>query len=179
LRTFDEINATMAAITGVDPQLVRSEFESIRQQLPAVETIEGFLSAHQMAIAQLSIAYCHELVEDSAKRADFFNYPSPASGDAFFNSAVVTAFDTTEKARIAGALFEKMSGLPGAGAALGNALTRAQIEAELIGPGPNLFDRLEQNCSLDTNCSADAGRTRAIVKAMCAATLGGAGMLVQ
>jgi hypothetical protein len=179
LRTFDEINATMATITGMDDQLVRSEFESIRQQLPAVETIEGFLSAHQMAIAQLSIAYCHELVEDSAKRAEFFNFPNPLSGDAFFNSPAVTAFDTTAKDQIAGALFERMSGLPGTGAALGNALTRAQIEVELIGPGPNLFDRLEQNCSLDTNCSADAGRTRAVVKAMCAATLGGAGVLVQ
>ncbi|MGD2073719.1 MAG: LamG domain-containing protein [Gammaproteobacteria bacterium] len=179
LRTFDEINATMAAITGVEPQRVRSEFESLRQQLPAVETIEGFLSAHQMAIAQLSIAYCHELVEDRVKRADFFGFADPASGDAFFNSAVATAFTAAAKDRITGALFERMSGLPGTGAALGSAPTRAEIEAELIGPGPNLFDRLEQNCSLDPGCNADADRTRAVVKAMCAATLGGAGMLVQ
>jgi hypothetical protein len=181
LRTFDEINASMAAITDVNPQLVKSEFDVLRQQLPAVETIEGFLSAHQMAIAQLAIAYCSELVEDSDKRATFFGFADVLSSDSFFNSSVAAAFDPAAKGQVVDALFERMSGLPGAGAELGNATTRAEIEAELIGPpaGNNLFDRLEANCSADLACSPNAARTQAIVKAMCASTLGGAGMLVQ
>ncbi len=181
LRTFDEINASMAVITGVDPQLIQSEFDVLRQQLPAVETIEGFLSAHQMAIAQLSIAYCDELMQDSAKRAAFFGFPDVASGDAFFGSSVAAAFDAAAKDQITDALFEKMSGLPGTSVALSNAPTQAEIKAEMIGPpvGANLFDRLEANCSADPGCNPDANRTQAIVKAMCASTLGGAGMLVQ
>jgi hypothetical protein len=177
VRTFDEINASMASITSVDAQAVKAEFDVLRQQLPAVETIEGFLSAHQMAIAQLSIAYCDALVEDAVLRTNFF-------GNFGFDSPVATAFpagDSPEKKQIVNALFDKMSGLPGTSTALSNAVTLAEIKAELIGPPvvANLFDRLEASCSANPDCQPDANRTRAIVKAMCASTLGGAGMLVQ
>ena len=65
VRTFDEINATMAAVTGVSPNTaaVKSTFINIRQSLPAVDSIEAFLSSHQTAIAQLAIQYCDALVE--------------------------------------------------------------------------------------------------------------------
>src|SRR4030095_6245730 len=64
-RTFDKINATMAAVTGVSPNTaaVKSTFTNIRQSLPAVDSIEAFLSSHQTAIAQLAIQYCDALVE--------------------------------------------------------------------------------------------------------------------
>ncbi|MCO6413152.1 MAG: LamG domain-containing protein [Thiogranum sp.] len=186
LRTFDEVNASMAAITTVDPQLVKTEFDVIRQQLPAVETIEGFLSAHQMAIAQLGMAYCNQLVEDPAKRADFFDFADVASADAFFGSNAATAFgagDTMAKNQIVNALFEKMSGLPGTGNPLATAPSLADIKDELIGPSvdypDNLYDRLESNCALDPGCQANDVRTRSIVKAMCGSVLGSAAMLVQ
>jgi len=46
LRVFDEINATMAEVTGVSPTQpeVRETFDRVRQQLPTVENIEGFLA---------------------------------------------------------------------------------------------------------------------------------------
>ncbi|HED19363.1 MAG TPA: LamG domain-containing protein, partial [Gammaproteobacteria bacterium] len=66
VRTFDEIDATMAAVTGVSAQVVKPVFDVLRQQLPADEALESFLSAHQMAIAQLAIAYCSALVDNSA-----------------------------------------------------------------------------------------------------------------
>ena len=64
-RTFDKINATMSSVTGVSPNTaaVRSTYTSIRQSLPAVDSIEAFLSSHQTAIAQLAIQYCDALVE--------------------------------------------------------------------------------------------------------------------
>ncbi|MCK4587783.1 MAG: LamG domain-containing protein, partial [Gammaproteobacteria bacterium] len=67
VRTFDDINATMAGITGVDRNTtsVKSTFDTIKQQLPPVETIDGFVSANQMAIAQLAIQYCDALVEST------------------------------------------------------------------------------------------------------------------
>ncbi|GMQ86977.1 MAG: hypothetical protein BMS9Abin08_0175 [Gammaproteobacteria bacterium] len=188
VRTFDEIDATMAAVTGVDELLVKSEFDVLRQQFPAVEAIEGFLSAHQMAIAQLAIAYCSALVEDSALRAGFFNFANAAAGDVFFNAPVVTAFntaagDSAEKNQIVTALYDSIAGIPGAGVDLTTAPARADVKAELIGPNGvnpnNLFERLAGTCagSGDAGCQAD--RTRTVVKSMCAATLGSAAMLVQ
>ncbi|MEO1202558.1 MAG: LamG domain-containing protein, partial [Pseudomonadota bacterium] len=52
VRTFDEINATLAAVTGVDPQTpaVRDTYANLRQSLPAVDTLNAFLSSHQVAI---------------------------------------------------------------------------------------------------------------------------------
>jgi hypothetical protein len=177
LRTFDEINASMAAITEVDPLLVKTEFDILRQQLPAVETIEGFLSAHQMAVAQLSIAYCDALVEDPVLRGNFF-------GGFDFTADVVTAFgagDSPQKNQLVTDLYDRMFGLPGAMSDLTNVPSRADVKLELIGPGQgannvdNLYDRLTAGCP--TNC--DDARTRAIVKAMCGSTLGSAAMLVQ
>jgi hypothetical protein len=174
LRTFDEINATMAEVTGVDPQVAKPTFDTLRQQLPTVETIEGFLSAHQMAIAQLSIEYCDALVEDTGLRAGFF-------GSFGFGSDVATAFgsgDSPEKNRIIDALYDKMIGLPDiTNNTLTTAPTRAEVKVELSDPveGDGLFDKLTVNCP--TGC--DATRTRAIVKAMCASVLGSATMLIQ
>ena len=181
VRTFDEINATMATVTGVDEQVVRPEFDALRQQFPSDEALESFLSAHQMAIAQLAIAYCNALVDDSALRASFFGL-----GDSFFNADVVTAFTAGNKTIIVDALYDRMVGLQpvGGGADLLTAPSRTDVRAELIGPNPdpdildpdNMFDRLAGLCPVGA-CSAV--RTQTVVKSMCAATLGSAAMLVQ
>lgn len=195
LRTFDEINSTMTAITGVDPYAGSSpnrlidQYNTLQQQLPAVENITGFLSAHQMGIAQLSIAYCDALVEDASLRTSFF-------GSGFdFGSDPDTAFgsgDSAAKNQIVNSLFNKMIGLPGSGTALLNAPTLATVKGELIGPAAtnanNLYDRLYNGCAtnirLDSTprsplCVQNAARTRSMVKAMCASVLGSAAMLVQ
>jgi len=195
VRTFDEINATMAAITTVGPQAVKeATFDDLRQQLPTVETIEGFLSAHQMAISQLALAYCQELVGkdelsvDHARRATFFNFAGTASSDSFFTSSVAVAFgsgDSPAKNQIVNALYDKMIGLPGSAVDLANAPTRLDVKSELIGPAAgiepdNLFDLFEANCAANPLvCTPDQTRTRAVVTAMCASTLGSAAMLLQ
>ncbi len=70
VKTFDEINATMAAITGVSPNqpAVKATFALVRQQLPAVVDLNAVLASHQVGIAQLAIEYCNALVEDDALR---------------------------------------------------------------------------------------------------------------
>ncbi|MDX2410493.1 MAG: LamG domain-containing protein, partial [Woeseiaceae bacterium] len=65
LRTFDEINATYSEALGIDWtdfSNVNDTYVELRQSLPAVEDIDTFLSSHQVAIAQLAIAYCDALV---------------------------------------------------------------------------------------------------------------------
>jgi len=64
LRTFDEINASMAQMTGIPATntAVKAVFDQYIQQLPSVEAIDTFLSSHQMAVAQLALQYCNQLV---------------------------------------------------------------------------------------------------------------------
>ena len=88
------------------------------------------------------------------------------------------------KNQIVDALYDKMIGLPGSGADLVNAPTRLEVKSELIGPAgvepDNLFDLFEANCASNPLvCTPDETRTRAVVKAMCASTLGSAAMLLQ
>lgn len=65
LRTFDEINAGMSALTGVPHTRdnIADTFNRIRQQLPSKENPGGFVTSHQVGVAQLAIEYCNELVE--------------------------------------------------------------------------------------------------------------------
>jgi len=194
MRTFDEINATMSTLTGVSQLTTQTEYNKVKQQLPTVETFTGFLSAHQMGVAQMAIIYCDALVEDPVKRTAFF-------GSFGFGSDVDTAFNTSttdsaQKNQILNALYNKMIGIPGSGAALTTAPTLLSVKSELIGPSTvnsnNMFDRLYNACASNlkssglpraTVCSVggvqDATRTKAMVKAMCAATLGSAALLVQ
>jgi hypothetical protein len=187
VRTFDEINAAMAAVTKVDPQLVKGTYDILRQQLPAVETIDGFLSAHQMAISQLAIAYCDILVEDTGpNRAAFF--ANATSAGFSFSDDVSTAFNGGSGNRqvdVIDDLYDNIIGLPGTSLAdLTSVVTRAEVQQEMNNPvdgadldtiGDGLYDRLRASCPPD----CDNSRTRAIVKGMCASVLGSAAMLVQ
>ena len=173
LRIFDEVNASMAEVTGVSPANanIKSTYDTIKQQLPTVENIAGFLSAHQVAVAQLAIDYCNELVENSSLRGAFF-------GSGFdFGADVATAFgsgDSAQKNQIVDALYNNM-----VGTGLSSQPSTSEIKGELIGPAAtnpnNLYDRLTASCP--TNC--DATRTRTVVKAMCTAVLGSSAMLLQ
>ena len=188
LRTFDEINAALASVTGVDPTVVQASYQSMRRALPAVETIQGFLAAQQMSIAQLAIEYCDALVEDATLRNDFFapfGFPPGA-----FTSDVASAFgagDSAAKNQVVTALYDQMVGLPGTGAALSDAPTHEAIKIELVGydtggtlvNSANLFDRMTSLMTPACGGSCDAARTRAIVKGMCGSVLGSAAMLVQ
>jgi hypothetical protein len=156
VRTFDAINATMASITGVSPNnaKIKATYSSVRQSLPAVPDIQGFLSSHQTSVAQLALQYCSVLMDDSAARSAFFgpgvNFSSTlAAGperDAFIN-----------------VLFNKMIGTPA------TQPTSAEISGEL-------------NSLITKLCTASAcggQRTINVLKAACGATLGNAATLVQ
>jgi hypothetical protein len=183
LRTFDEIDAAMAAVTGVDPAAVQVAYQTLRQALPAVETLEGFLAAQQMSVSQLALTYCDALVEDPVLRNNFFG----PFGFSDFTSGVVAAFgsgNSTAKNQVLSALYDQMMGLPGSGAALSDTPDREQVQIELIGydAGGNevntssLFHRMTTGPA----CGAcDAARTRSVVKGLCGAVLGSAAMLLQ
>lgn len=183
LRTFDEINATMAAMTGVNPTAVQASFTTMRQALPAVETIEGFLAAQQMSITQLAVEYCNALVQDTGLRNAFFATAVNAPTNFDFNAPVGTAFSGGKASVIVDDLYDKMIGLPGSGADLSDAPTRTEIHEVLVDgytgvnltndpiAVPSLFATLSSGCP---TCD-----TRTVVQGLCSAVLGSATMLVQ
>ncbi|MCH7537839.1 MAG: LamG domain-containing protein, partial [Proteobacteria bacterium] len=171
VRTFDEINATYAAITGVDPNTpaVDMTFQELRQSLPAVEDVNTLLSSHQIAIAQLAIQYCDAAIGTNAS-------PNPDAGTywpAFdFNLAAATAFSVANRSNFVDPLIARAVGQTPGGPQLLTQPSYALIYDELAqfqtGPGidrpDNLIDRL----------LAGPSDTRAIAKGVCAAVLGSA-----
>jgi hypothetical protein len=175
-RTFDKINAAMAAVTGVSPNTagVKTTFTNIRQSLPAVDSIEAFLSSHQTAIAQLAIQYCDALVE-SPQAASYFPGLSQ-------NGAPATVFGSNAgKDLLIDPLVNNM---------IGSSVTTQPSAAELKDPytpadtatnGPtrpglySLIDTLKA-CGGGT---CPAGRTKLIAKATCGAVLGSGAVLID
>ena len=161
LKVFDEIDGTMSTITGV-PRTeanVNTTFNRLKQQLPTVETIDGFLAAHQVGVAQLAIEYCNSLVEDASLRSSFwpgvdFNQAAgPFAANATLRGTIIDPI-------IAHAVNSNVSSQPAA----------SDIHTEL----DSLITRL---ASCGGSCAAD--RTRVIAKASCAAVLGSATTLLQ
>jgi hypothetical protein len=160
LRVFNEINATMSNLTGVSAQTpaVKATYETVKQGLPTVESIDTFVSGHPVAIAQLAIQYCNTLVEDTAARAAYF----PGFD---FSAVPAIAFGAGGRAVVLDALVSHMMRTN-----LGTDPDPADVRAELDA----LMTRL-------TACgnSCPAGRTATVVKATCAAMLGSAVTLIN
>jgi hypothetical protein len=173
-RTFDKINATMSTVTGVSPNTaaVRATFTNIRQSLPAVDSIEAFLSSHQTAIAQLAIQYCDALVESPGNFFPGLN----------LDGAPDTVFGTNAgKDLLIDPLIANM---------IGTNLTTQPTAAELKNPytpadqgvdgptRPGLYGLID---TLNT-CSGGpcpATRTKLIAKATCGAVLGSGAVLID
>ena len=160
LRVFDEINMTMSGLTGVSAQTpdVLATYETVKQALPTVESIDAFVSGHPVAVAQLAIQYCDALVDDTGARAAYF----PGFD---FNSAPAAAFGPTGRAILLDSLIGRMTL-----ANLANEPDPAQVRGDLDA----LVTRLS---ACGANCPA--GRTATVVKAACAALLGSAVTLVH
>ncbi len=160
LRVFAEINATMSEVTGVATTQtdVQTTYDTIKQQMPIVESIDGFLSAHQVAISQLAIEYCNALVNNTSLRSSYF------SGFDFSKPAN-TAFDATGRSQI---ITPMLSNIAGTG------LASQPLDSDMTTELESLITKL-------TVCggSCPADRTEVVVKASCAAMLGSAVMLIQ
>ncbi|MCG8371543.1 MAG: LamG domain-containing protein [Proteobacteria bacterium] len=173
VKTFDEIDATYAAITGIDRIAYRDgngdfavdqTYRELRQSLPAVESIEAFLSSHQVAIAQLAIQYCDAAVEDNTL------WPG-----LDFDTAQETFFSAGNRDAFVEPLILHAIGHSSTSPRIGTQPSYADVHGELAsfpasGDRPeNLIDRL----------LAGSSDTRAIAKGVCAAALGSAATLLQ
>jgi len=168
LRKFEEINAALSAITGVSSanSNIASTYETVKQQLPTVESINGFLAAHQMATTQLAVKYCSELVgelgETNTARSQFFpNFN--------FSAGVDSAFDTAGRQNIIGPLQDHLL--------LNSGLASQPDPLDMALELNSLIDIMRASCP--GSCSSEPDRTLKIVKATCAAAVGSAAMLLQ
>jgi len=160
LRVFDEVNATMSELTGVSTAnaAVNSTYESVKQALPTVESIDTFASGHPVAVAQLAIQYCNALVDDTSARAAYF----PGFD---FSAVPASAFGGAGRTVVLDALVGRMMRT-----GLATDPKPEEVRADL--------DALITRLAACGN-SCPAGRTPTIVKASCAALLGSAVTLIQ
>ncbi len=159
VRTFDRINQSLAAITSIPATnaKVSQTFQTVQQQLPVSPTLEGFLSAHQVGIAQLAIQYCSELLDDAGRSSSFFTGVNFGAGSKFSTPSGRATVIT-----------------PIVNAALGtnlNSQDAAGMSSELNALMGNL------GCGDGSSCSA--AREQVVTKAVCAAAVGSAGVLVN
>ena len=176
VRTFDEISASMAKLTGVSQNEagVRATMDEVRQSLPAIPLVEAYVSSHQAAIGQLAVEYCHALIENPGLRSSTF---------PLFN------FDTTPAAAFANenALFDPLLdrtlGLIQLAHQPDKTATRTELSQLVNGyvDNPSLPGVVRGGLlnSLPAGQANDAQRTRAIAKSVCATVIGSAAMLVQ
>jgi len=179
VKTFDEIDATYAAITGVDRTTyqvvvngvvefpVEETYQELRQSLPAIEGVEAFLSSHQVAIAQLAIQYCDAAVEDSTIWSGFD-----------FDGVPGVEFGAANRENFIRPLVTRAVGHSRTSAQLASQPSYITVYDELAsyssggGNRPdNLIDRLLP--------PQGTSNTRAIAKGVCATVLGSATTLVQ
>ncbi len=157
VRTFEEMQATLAAITGISPNVtsVKNTYLNVKQQMPTSENFQGFLASHQVALAQLSIAYCSALVEDATRRNQFWG----------FDVTTADLANAGGRNQVINPLLDRTLGLQ----QLDSDPVRADVATEL-------------NSLITTKlCSSacDAARTRTVIKAVCAAAVGNSVTLVQ
>ena len=161
IRNFAEIFASMSALTGVaqNNAKVFDVYRVIQRQLPGIDNIETFISAQQMAITQLAIAYCDSAIENDSLRSAWFP-------NLNFSQAPASAFAPSTRNQFVEPLLNRLMPLEPSSQPM-----KSQVGTEI----GNLIDRLSQ-CN---GVSCDGQRTRTIAKSSCAAVLASAVTLVQ
>ncbi|MFO7603302.1 MAG: LamG domain-containing protein [Gammaproteobacteria bacterium] len=162
LRTFEEINATLAALTGVatTETNVANTYARVRQQMPPTEDINAFLSANQIGIAQLAGAYCGALVDSVTLRPDFF--PSVNFADAYTSFAG----NTTLQDNMINPILTRLIGT-----------TDLDTQPSLNDMRTELRSLINTLAQCADNCGSN--RTHNLAKAACTAAYGNAAMLIQ
>lgn len=200
MRTFDEINATLSALTGipvasdsvspVTGKTVGETYALVRRALPAVADFNAYSASHQMAATQLAAAYCDALVQDTTLRAQVFAGPP--------------AFDFQRPVADPGIAWREQIVAPLVDRAINRGLvpdaqrTAMLDEVELLitddrdlkpyinsngvwisDPDPAAHTKRDGLIYCENNAPCPPSRTADVVKAACTAVFGSALVLVQ
>ncbi len=170
IRDFARVNASMAEVTGVDPQTtsVDDTFEQLVQQLPSGADLRTFVSANQVGVAKLGIEYCDALVGDGnpanqTLRDQFF----PGSASFGWDLAPAAAFaDPNDVDLITDPLLDYVVGA-GLRGDVGGSLARDQVELLL----DQLIVDLSATCGGAGDPPCDGDYTKNVVKGVCTAVV--------
>jgi hypothetical protein len=169
LRTFEEIAASMSSLTGIPRtnSAVSDTYNTVKQQLPSLANINGFLSSHQVAVSQLAIEYCSEMVDDATLRSSFFP-------DFDFTATTSSIADETWESDVVTPI---INGFLGQNIATQPSPANVQTELMLLLTNTSDSNRPQGLARCGTSCSGD--RTYVVTKAACASVLGSAALLLQ
>jgi hypothetical protein len=164
LRTFEEIDATLSTLTTIprDTEAVVGVFNNVRQQMPTVPNIDGFLAAHQMGITQLTVAYCKALVADTSRRENYF---CPDEAPCFNFGTAASGLPQNNRDQVFNVLLARLIAHELEGELLAGQADPAEVRGYLNDLVSDMADR-------------DAS-TSDVVMASCAATFGSAVMLLK
>lgn len=178
LRTFDEVHASMSGLTGIamtEPD-ISTTFSQVRQQLPINEDADGFVTAHQIGVAQLAIEYCNALVEEEAARNPKLFFPgmdfttnANSINDENWRTLVITPLVL----RMIGDNLSSQPAVSAVSAELENLLL-SMADNKPVGSPDGIPDGLAR-----CNGACPSDQTLIATKAACAATLGSATLLLQ
>ena len=160
IKNFAELNATMSTLTQIPAQTdkVKSTYQLVQRQLPSIDNIETFISAQQMGVTQLAIAYCDSAIEDADISSAWFP-------EMNFNQSPAVVYETAARGQFITRLIDKLMPLN-----IASQPDKVAVNTEIDA----LITRLS---SCTDSCESD--RSKTIAKASCTAILASAVALVQ
>jgi hypothetical protein len=164
VRTFAQVNSTFSQLTGVPTNnaAVVTTYQSVQQQLPAVNTLEAYSSANQVGIAQLAVQYCNQVMTSTTA-------PTAATLQAKIFPGVT--FGASTYPAQTGQVAADLAALAVGSGSLASQPASSTVSTELT----KLIGLL---CTGSTPCNTTA-RTTAVTIAACAAALGNADVLIN
>ena len=151
IRTFSQINDTMASLTGIDANqnTVLAAFTELRGTLPPSSDLLSFAAAQQIAIQRLATDYCGAVVLDNANCSGFFG---------------ACTIDGNAKGQVGNTLYDRFIGNN-----LANQPDRAAVRTELV--------RMIDDLGCANGCNGAAAETA--LQATCAAVLSSAAVTLN
>jgi hypothetical protein len=157
VRTFAQVNSTFSQLTGVPTSnaSVVTTYQSVQQQLPAINTLEAYSSANQVGVAQLAVQYCNQVMQSPSLQAKIFP----------------------------GVNFSSLS-LPGSASSITGPLTALAVGSANVGSAQGTAVQTELGHLVTTLCGGalpcnNAARVSAVTVGACAAALGNANVMID
>jgi hypothetical protein len=193
IRSFEEINASMAKMLGIDRTLTtigwdtnidgnafaNGTYTKVIQALPGSSDVQTYVPSQQMAITQLAIEYCNTLIEGDGDNST--PDPDPSSvftGITFSASSPQFAFTGAERDLVIDPLLERVFNVDG-GTELSTMPAAGAPGTPAVGTVRESLYRLMDDLNNTCSGTCDAARSKTIIKSTCAAALASAPMLLQ
>ena len=174
VRLWDEINSTMANVTGVPLYSPSTQldgplmtYQNVQQQLPNVIDMQSMTSANVISSAQLAVQYCQTLVTTASLESAFF--PNLPAADLSQPASTVFGSSTANMDWIVTPLIQNLTGQGAGGLTIATQPPDASVRQELY----NLIELLESENPTTPNSTAN------VTMAACTAVLTSATSLIK